>query len=294
MATNELLDAAVDYAARGWRVFPLHGIVNGCCTCGRKCSSPGKHPLVRRGVHDATSDTGAIQEWWRRWRSANVAVATGEGCGLVVVDVDLPQASPSLDVIIHKVPKTRIALTGGGGIHLLLRAPGERSLHNHASRLPGIGDLPGVDLRADGGYVVAPPSLHASGNRYSWLDETAPIAAAPEWLRERRRRAVTAVPPSPPAFTTGDGSAYGRSVLRGELDRLRTAPKGRRNHTLNRAAFAVARVVAGGELLEAPARSALVSAATAIGLTAHESNLTIDSAFAAGARRPRRAPHRGS
>jgi replicative DNA helicase len=81
-------------------------------------------------------------------------------------------------------------------------------------------------------------------------------------------------------------------VLEGERARLRTADNGRRNHELNRAAFAVARVVAGGELLEVPARAMLLAEALRIGLTEHESSLTIESAFRAGSLRPRSAPHR--
>jgi len=73
-----LRDAALSYAARGWRIFPLHGIVNGACTCGRTdCPSPGKHPLVRRGLYDATTDEILIRSWWRGWRRANVGVVTG-------------------------------------------------------------------------------------------------------------------------------------------------------------------------------------------------------------------------
>ncbi|MGH2755877.1 MAG: bifunctional DNA primase/polymerase, partial [Actinomycetota bacterium] len=79
------VEAALRYAQRGWRVFPLHGLVKGACTCGRSCSSPGKHPLVRRGLYEATTDAHAIKEWWRRWRSANIGVATGAGSGIVVV-----------------------------------------------------------------------------------------------------------------------------------------------------------------------------------------------------------------
>lgn len=95
-----------------------------------------------------------------------------------------------------------------------------------------------------------------------------------------------------PARFSGDGSAYGLAVLDGEVARLRAASKGRRNHTLTRAAFSVARVVASGEFHEAAARVALLTEALRIGLIEHESHLTITSAFRAGSTRPRSAPHR--
>lgn len=108
---TELRDTALDYASRGWRVFPLHGIVNGACTCGRReCSSPDKHPLVRRGLYEATSDSHAINEWWRQWHSANVGIATGARSGIAVIDVDLPAALGSLDAVIAKDYRRRSLL----------------------------------------------------------------------------------------------------------------------------------------------------------------------------------------
>lgn len=288
------LAVALEYARRGWRVFPVHGIHAGRCTCGRRdCSSPGKHPLARRGVRHATDAPDVIRGWWRRWRGANVGVATGRVSGIVVIDVDVPEGGASLQRLQDagfEVPKTLSATTGSGGRHLYLTARDE-PLRNAVSSLPGVkGGLRGIDLRADGGYVLAPPSLHVAGRRYVWDDATAVPAVVPEWLRQPPRPAVVSA--VVPATFSGDGSAYGLAVLSRELDRLRAARKGARNHTLNRAAFAVARVVAGGELLESAARSALLSAAAIAGLTEHESQLTIDSAFAAGSRRPRSAPHR--
>ncbi len=90
----------------------------------------------------------------------------------------------------------------------------------------------------------------------------------------------------------GDGSAYGLCALRNEVARLQRAQEGRRNHELNRAAFGIAQLVAGGELPEAPARAALGAEALRIGLTGREVAATIDSAFRAGSIRPRGAPHR--
>jgi hypothetical protein len=279
---NALLTTALSYADRGWPVFPLHGIVGGRCTCGRcDCSSPGKHPLVRRGLKEAVTEARVIKEWGSRWPHANIGMCTGSASGLVVIDVDLPRAFESLDRLLHKLPRTLTGLTGGGGVHLLLRAPGDHSLHNRASRLPGIpGKLPGIDLRADGGYIVAPPSRHISGARYEWLNLSVPIAPAPEWLREPERN-PRPIAECPPRFSTGDGTAYGLTVLRNQLDTLRCAQVGERNHTLNRCAFIVALNFRAGHLAETPARRALQDVALAIGLTDWEISGTLASAFRA-------------
>ena len=289
---NLLREAALGYAHRGWRVFPLHGIVNCSCTCGHSdCSSAGKHPLVRRGLYEATTDPKQIQSWWRRWRSANVGIATGAVSGIVVIDVDLPPALQSLDRLVAKLPTTLTGFTGGGGAHLIYRCSDE-TLGNSAGRLPGLdGELPGIDLRANGGYVVGPPSVHRSGGHYEWLDATRQVAEAPAWLKQPERSHVELGDVELASFD-GDGTAYGLAVLGDELDRVRAAQFGTRNHQLNRSGFAIARLVAGGELLEGPARSALLGVALAIGLDEPESRQTIASAFDAGLRQPRVAPHR--
>jgi hypothetical protein len=295
---NDPLAAALDYARRGWNVFPLHGIVRGRCTCGRHdCSSPGKHPITRHGVKDAASDPCVINEWWRRWPCANIAIATGKASGVAVIDIDLPLALGSLDVLVERVPRTLVSLSGGGGIHLLLEAPEDRPLHNHASRLPGLTrllllgtpgepsvheraiDLPGIDLRADGGYIVAPPSQHKSGNSYSWLDPDASIAQAPDWLREPPPRPIR-IPAAPTSFT-GDGTPYGLAALRNGLEELGRAPEGTRNHTLNRVAFRLGHLIPAGHLREAAVRSALFQTSVSIGLKKRETLPTMDSALRA-------------
>lgn len=277
---TELLDAALAYARRGWPVFPLHGIVSGHCRCGRECSSPGKHPLVPHGVHDATTDARAIEEWWTRWPAANIGTATGK---IVVIDIDLPSAFGSVDGL-PELPRTLASLTGGGGVHLFYRS--NRQLRNHASRLPGIEfDLPGVDLRGNGGYVVVPPSAHISGNRYEWLDESVEITQAPDWLQDRRRpHPVGAGAPVVPAT---ESTAYGLAALRPEIDILLRTPVGRRNDQLNRSAFALGQLVASGDLAEAHARSALATAGDGMGLSAAEVGKTVESGLGAGQMYPR-------
>lgn len=292
---NEVHDAARTYAQRGWFVFPLHGIIDSSCTCGcYECSSPGKHPLVRRGLYEGTTDTETIEKWWRRWPHANIGLATGHDSGLLVIDIDLPKAEGSmqrLEGLDRELPATLTARTGGGGLHYYFSHP-DRVLPNTTGRLPGVDkDLPGIDVRAHGGYVVAPPSVHHSSGKYLWVDANVGLTDLPDWIEEPERPATT-LAAAGKADYDADGSAYGLAVLAGELDQLRSATPGTRNHALNRAAFAVGQVVAGGELEERHARNQLLSTALTIRLPEPEARQTLDSGFSAGAREPRSAPHR--
>ena len=184
------LPAALEYAARGWPVLPLHGIrLDGTCTCGRPdCSSPGKHPHTRRGVKDATTCPETIREWWSRWPAANIGVATGGA--LMVLDVDGPEGERSLSG--RHLPVTPSVATGNGG-HVYLLPPEGVTIGN-ATRF-----LPGLDVRGEGGYVVAPPSRHCAGVDYAWqiaLEEEE-LAPCPEWLADpcaRKPRATAAAP----------------------------------------------------------------------------------------------------
>jgi len=177
-ADNERLRAALEYAARGWAVFPVR--------------ERGKEPLTRRGCNDATTNPSVISRWWHRWPSANVAIAAGPS-RLLVIDVDLGKAGDAtLDALIDRLgplPDGPTARTGGGGSHrYFAAAEGVRCR---------IGIAPGIDIRAAGGYVVAPPSIHASGRRYSWIrpPDSSPLPSLPDswlrWLRSKPAADVT-------------------------------------------------------------------------------------------------------
>src|SRR5438128_1578448 len=162
-----MLDAALAYAQRGWSVFPVHTIVNGQCSCDNTtCASPGKHPRTTHGVQDAITDTSTIEQWWTQWRDANIGIRTGAVSGLVVLDVDPRHGGDaSLEewkaLYGHDFLTTLISCTGGGGLHLFYAYPGQPVRNK-------VGLAPGLDIRGDGGYIVAPPSIHVSGNRYVW------------------------------------------------------------------------------------------------------------------------------
>src|SRR5215510_16124566 len=123
---NPRLAAALAYAARGWPVFPCHGMQDGQCTCsGKPNCTPGKHPLTAHGFEDATTDPKQIDRWWTENPDANVAVATGACSGLIVVDEDPRHGGDltleDLEAQYGKLPDTVISLTGGGGKHYVFR-----------------------------------------------------------------------------------------------------------------------------------------------------------------------------
>jgi putative DNA primase/helicase len=176
---ESVAEDALSYAALGWKVFPLHSVRDGTCTCSNPtCTNPGKHPRTVHGLKDATTDPEQIRSWWEQWPDANVGIATGVESGLVVVDID-PRHAGTLEALGDYLP-TYTVRSGGNGWHLYFRYPDGMTIRNNASGKLG----QGIDIRGNSGYVVAPPSVHASGERYTWL-ETGEIADLPEHLVAR-------------------------------------------------------------------------------------------------------------
>lgn len=286
------LEAALAYAARGWPVFPLHWPVSDGCSCEKSCDSKGKHPRTAHGLKDATVDVAAVEAWWRRWPLANVGVATGVISGFVVIDVDAGGDATLTDLEAEHglLPATLEALTGNGR-HILFARPDEVEIRNDAKRRLG----PGLDVRGDGGYIVAPPSAHASGRSYRWIEDGVPIAAMPPWLLERVQKTDPPPRPAPAAFPSrvGGGTPYGLTALDGELAELRQVSEGARNDSLNTAAYKLGQLVGGGELEEAHVEDMLLATAAVMPgppITGREARNTIRSGLNSGMRQPRQAP----
>jgi hypothetical protein len=177
-----MVDKALEYAERGWKVFPLHTMNGSLCTCGNStCSSAAKHPHIKEWQKQCSNQSGEIKEWWQKWPDANIGLATGQPSGFFVLDVDPRHGGKeSLQKLVKKngiLPKTLASHTGGGGYHLFFNEP-DTKVSNRANILPGL------DVRGDGGYIVAPPSFHKSGVQYRWIKEfsESPINDAPQWL----------------------------------------------------------------------------------------------------------------
>ena len=132
------------------------------------CEGQAKHPRTAHGLLDATKDGDTITKWWIQWPNANIGVRTGQISGVVVLDIDPRKGGleswAQLQDINGRVD-TLTSHTGGGGLHLFFKAP-TAELKSTSDQVAA-----GIDTRAEGGYVVAPPSLHISGNRYQWEGE---------------------------------------------------------------------------------------------------------------------------
>jgi bifunctional DNA primase/polymerase-like protein/AAA domain-containing protein/primase-like protein len=205
-------DAALKYAKRGLPVFPVRG----------------KLPLTVHGFKDASTDADQIRDWWSEWPNANIAIATGAASGLVVLDVDPrhdgDKSLAALEAKFGLLPATLEARTGGGGRHIFFALGNGQNVRNSAGRLG-----PGLDVRGDGGYIVAPPSIHPETMQpYAWTNRLKP-ALAPVWLNHEL---------SPPA-------AICETVSGAPI------PAGQRNDTLTRIAGAMRRKGCTPEAIEA-------------------------------------------
>jgi hypothetical protein len=277
----------MDYADDGWHVLPLHSLDSvGLCSCREAdCGSPAKHPRTKTGLTEATTDPVVIRAWWGRWPEANIGVRTGAVSGIVVLDIDSyaggDDGLAELVAAYGELPETMEAETGGGGRHLIYAHPGETvDIRNKA------GLAPGVDVRGDGGYIVAPPSLHVSGALYRWSATMAP-APLPAWLIERPKPPRKATPM--PVMHNPSEHPWVKAAFDGELRDLRLAAEGTRNDQLNRCAFNLGQLVPHAlNLYEV--ESVLHNEAIAIGLTDREVLATIRSGIGAGMDQPRGIP----
>ena len=179
---NPSLKAALHYAERGWQVFPLWSRNGDKCGCGDdNCKSQGKHPLSELapdGFKNATTDEKEIKRWWRKYPDAGIGVVTGKISGVIVLDIDCKKdrdGTLALGPLLAKLgplPDSKAAVTASGGTHHYFRyEDGIRCSNDKLGK--------GLDIKADGGYVCAPPSH----GLYRW-DDGRKAAKLPEAWRE--------------------------------------------------------------------------------------------------------------
>lgn len=181
---DALRDTALALARKGVAVFP--------------CLPARKEPATPNGCKNASTDPDMIRHWWGLEPCYNVAVATGSVSKIFAVDVDGLDAEVALRKLEAEhgaLPPTVETITARGR-HLYFQMP-DAPVRNSAGKI-----APGIDVRGDGGYVLAPPSIHPSGRAYAWsVDSAGAIAAAPDWLLDKiaERSNGGAVQPAPPS-----------------------------------------------------------------------------------------------
>jgi hypothetical protein len=213
MTTTSTLASALAFARRGYAVFPVTWPIEHrgrlVCSCGsdsrgKPCTKPAKHPLARlapNGVLSATTDEDQIARWFSGAPQANLGVHCA---GLIVIDVDPrdggDESLRALEAEHGEMPPTWRAITGSGGEHIFFVCPDGVEAKNIVAKLektPPLGI--GIDVRTRGGYIVAPPSRHISGNVYAWSVDhhpaETPLAVAPDWLVARLTTARTIASP---------------------------------------------------------------------------------------------------
>lgn len=241
------------YANRGLISFPLFGITNGECRCdrGASCKQPGKHPKISGWrTLDAPAYVGALD---------NLGVSTDP---LVVVDVDHGEVPADL-------PDTFTVQTARG-YHLWYRADKSHPIRNAA------GWRPGVDLRAVGGLVAAPPSRTVTGGEYRYAGG-GDIAPVPGFILEERQRYTERRRRPEVESVPTDTLPMIQPLVDGLVDEIQGAQTGERNHTLFRVACRFFEMAERG-LMGTDALQEIMDAAISIGLSAHETTQTIQSA----------------
>lgn len=157
-----MLIEALQYLKLGWSVVPCCWPISGKCGCGRnhEGNDIGKAPLVSwREFQKTRPSTDQVTSWWTQWPLANIAVLTGAISGLGVVDLE-HEGIPEAERLGIWSP---LKAYTGKGWHYYFRHPGERLGNKVAFK-----KVRGLDVRGDGGYVMAAPSRHATGRRYTW------------------------------------------------------------------------------------------------------------------------------
>lgn len=265
------LDAAMRYAGRGFSVIPV--------------VARGKRPAgLWKAYQSERASEGDLETWFGKGRCHNIGIVTGAISGLIVVDADSEKDVAWAEANLPSTPTVETA----------------RGRHYYFRYRPGIGNAVRVggrelDIRGEGGFVVAVPSKHPTGGSYTWAEgrslEDLPLADFPDVLMpsEKNKHADQPVqcPQSP---LTGIEGEYGQAALADELDTLARSNEGTRNDQLNRAAFALGQLVAGGEIEKGQVEAALLRTAMAIGLPGGDARATIKSGLEAGFQQPRTAP----
>ncbi len=261
---DTLREAALAYAAERLAVLP--------------CNPATKAPLTRHGHKDAMTDVDQVEAWWRRWPDALIGMATGSVSGVMVLDADSLEAVAELQILAEEagepLPATFTVRTHRGR-HYHFKLPANTLIAGSNGKLAGR-----LDVKAEGGYVIMPPSPHPAGGRYEVINHS-PVAPLPAWLVRRLTENRNG---HGPILAAREISAL-RAVLlyRGYLADLRRAPEGERNTLLNLTAWFAGRVA---PALPPETPDEIKAAARERGLDDREVEATFRSGWEAGRQTP--------
>lgn len=287
MSDTPFASAWSDYAGEGIPIIPL--------------KPRGKAPLTKNGYKDATSDPEILAVWAEKWPDANIGIRTGRMSGLLVLDVDPPKGG------IESLKKLEAEegscasdweVASGDGSHRYFRDRSSLELRNTTGEIGGK-PYPGLDIRGEGGYIVAPPSIHPNGNAYRWVKQEGEAPFAPIFLYKPPKKEANKplAPLTQPGTPSSVALAYAEAVLEREIKALSSTTEGSRNDALNRAGFNLGTLIGAGVLDRELAEEHLWAAATANGLIDDPEDgedkvrSTIASGLNAGIDKPRDLSH---
>ncbi|TLX44481.1 ATPase [Xanthobacter autotrophicus] len=294
------LDLALDYARRGWKVFP-------CNPSPERGIS--KRPLISAGFKAASRDAAQLRAWWTQWPDALIGVPMGRENEVWAIDPDVAKEPGDADGLKaweniarqHPPIRTHAHLTPSGGKHLLFRWREDRPVTNTERGLRARG-IHGINVRGEGGYVIAAGSRLTDGRSYEIEDpmDFFHFAEAGDWLYELLTEPAPEARQSPKIVDFASRQAppdrYVQTAIAGECWAVAQSGRGERNNRLNTAAFSLGQLVGAGMVDEDTARGSLMSAAASCGLIADDGEratcATIDSGIAAGRLKPREVPDR--
>jgi hypothetical protein len=283
---------AVAYAEQGWPCFPCRHEAEDVYDpqTGELEERGPKTPLTAKGVHGAYKLPSVVERAWGRYPKAMIGLPTGSPTGFFVLDIDnKPGAANGFDWLEAMetehghLPETARVTTPNGGMHVYFK-------HDEGVRNRGALGA-GVDIRGEGGYVIAAGSSMGDGRRYDWADDVREIADSPAWLLDLvKPKAVPADASRYLPTPAGTNNAYVDAAVDRELADLAGAPMGDRNNNLNDAAFNLGQWVGGGHVGESDARSWLQDVARGWGRDLPRSFKTIENGLKAGILSPRHPP----
>jgi putative DNA primase/helicase len=273
---GDLLEAALDYARRGWPVFP----------CDKS-----KRPLTPHGFRDATLDERVIRSWWRKWPNALIGVPMGRPSGVFAIDVDgrgKPGHERSLESWLDLVnrngcPSTHKHETPSGGLHVVFVWDPDRPVTNSPGSLPDK-----IEVRGEGGYIICPPSV-IDGHKYHHADplDFFDFADAPSWIYEflEPKAYETPAPREPKSSVEREQDrtrTWASTALARISNELSQESEGNRNNALNGASFRLGRMVGSGFLDQGEVETALEAAAEKNGLVLSDGRGRVRATIASG------------